>query len=218
MGSHEDVLARAAGNVSRETFERLGRLDKLVRTWNRRINLIGPATAGDIWDRHIVDSAQLVPLAPAARRWVDLGSGAGFPGLVVAILHAEDVGFRVHLVESNAKKAAFLSAATAELQLPAEVHRCRIEAAFKTVGPADVVSARALAPLPKLLELAEPWLKVPGCKGLFHKGRDFVGEVERARDEWRFDLIEHRSIVDPGGMILEIGGVRPLEPPQMERT
>jgi 16S rRNA (guanine527-N7)-methyltransferase len=161
----------------------------------------------DLWSRHILDSAQLTALRPQARRWLDLGSGGGLPGLVVAILLAEKDGTLVQLVESNAKKAAFLSNAIAELGLPARVLRMRIEDAHEATGPVEVVAARALAPLSQLLGLARPWLD-DGAVGLFHKGREFVGELAKSRDEWEFDLIEHPSAVDPQARILEIGGLR----------
>ncbi len=200
-------LEEIAGPVSRETFQRLMRFEELFAKWAARINLAAPSTLPELWRRHILDSAQLVKLAPDALRWLDLGSGGGFPGAVVAILMRDRPGGSVDLVESNAKKAAFLKTVLGELQAPARIHVERIER-FRAAGEKfDRVTARALAALPNLLGLAEPWL-AGGSVGLFHKGRDYHREVEESRDGWRFDLIEHTSAVDREGVILEISGLR----------
>lgn len=213
-GTHQDTFASkrselesVAGDVSRETFEGLVRFEDLFRKWAERINLAAPSTLPDLWRRHILDSAQLMKLAPQESRWLDLGSGGGFPGAVVAILLRDRAGGHVDLVESNAKKAAFLKTALGELHAPASVHVTRIEAFAGKQGEIEVVTARALAPLPALLGLASPWLSA-GAKGLFHKGRDYRREVEESRDGWQFDLIEHPSAVDRDGVILEISGLR----------
>lgn len=196
-------LVAVAPDVSRETFELLLRLETELLRWNSRINLIGPTTEKDIWSRHILDSAQLVRLATGARKWLDLGSGGGFPGLVVAAMQRA-LGGEVHLVESNRKKAGFLQAMTGTLSLPAHVHPERIESV--AVTDVEVVTARALAPLPLLLTLAEPWLGA-GAIALFHKGRDYALEVTESSRSWSFDLIEHRSVVDPASVILEISNL-----------
>lgn len=205
-GKHAELQA-IAGPVSRETFERLIRFEAQFQKWAARINLAAPSTLPQLWSRHILDSAQLVTLAPNAARWMDLGSGGGFPGAVVAILLRDRSDASVDLVESNAKKAAFLMTVLGELQAPARVHVARIEAFQAGEARFDVVSARALAALPALLELSERWLAA-GATGLFHKGRDYRREVEESRDGWRFDLVEHASAVDREGVILQISGLR----------
>jgi 16S rRNA (guanine527-N7)-methyltransferase len=157
----------------------------------------------DVWTRHILDSAQLAPLEPAALRWIDLGSGGGFPGAVMAVLLAERPAARIDLVESNKKKAAFLRTVLGALRVPAVVRNDRIEAATSLVPAPEIVTARALAPLPDLLNLAEPWL-ANGARGLFHKGRDYRAEVKESLNHWRFDLVEHPSVTEPGAVILEV--------------
>lgn len=204
-GERRAELESVAGPVSRETFDRLLRFETQFRKWSQRINLAAPSTLPQLWSRHILDSAQLLKLAPDAARWLDLGSGGGFPGAVLAILLRDCAGASIDLIESNAKKAAFLKTVLGELQAPAMVHVVRIES-FAGSGY-DVVTARALAPLPALLQLASPWL-AGGARGLFHKGRDYRREVEESRDVWRFDLVEHASAVDRIGVILEVSGLR----------
>jgi 16S rRNA (guanine527-N7)-methyltransferase len=207
IGHKNAELEAIAGSVSRETFECLIRFEATFGKWAERINLAAPSTLPDLWRRHILDSAQLMRLAPDAARWLDLGSGGGFPGAVVAILLRDRTGASVDLVESNAKKAAFLKTILGELKAPARVHVARIEAFQDDGHEFDVVTARALAALPALLGLAERWLTA-GAKGLFHKGRDYRREVEESGDGWRFDLVEHASAVDREGVILEISGLR----------
>lgn len=202
-----DALSEAAGPVSRETFDRLIAFEAMFTRWASRINLSAPSTLPMSWQRHILDSAQLLPLVPAARRWIDLGSGGGFPGMVLAVLLSPRSDARIDLVESNGKKAAFLRNAAAALGVKAGVHAMRIEEARSVVPEADIVTARALAPLPRLLELAGPWLR-EGAVGLFHKGRDYRHEVKESRDGWDFDLVEHPSITDPEGAVLELSHVR----------
>lgn len=203
-----EELCRVAGPVSRETFERLVAFEAVFQKWSRRINLSAPSTLGDVWSRHILDSAQLLRLAPDARSWLDLGSGGGFPGLVMAILLSDRQGAYVDLVESNRKKAAFLQSVIGQLSLPARVHAVRIDDAHAAINAPDVVTARALAPLPMLLRLSEPWLSA-GAAGLFHKGRDYRSEIEESAHQWRFDLLEHRSMIDPQSVILEIRDLTP---------
>lgn len=201
-------LQNAAGPVSRETFEALLRFETVFQKWNQRINLAAPSTLGDVWARHIVDSAQLASLAPEARKWLDLGSGGGFPGLVLAFLMKERGG-QIDLVESNRKKAGFLQAMVGEFGLPARVVPRRIEDAAGIVGQPDVVTARALAPLPLLLELASPWL-LEGAAAFFHKGRDYRSEVEESCKRWSFRLVEHGSSTDSEGVLLEISSLSHL--------
>src|SRR5690606_12459563 len=132
---------------------------------------------------------------PQALRWLDLGSGGGFPGAVMAILLRDRAGSTIDLVESNNKKAAFLQAVLAEAGAPARVHVSRIEDAPQVVDNPEIVTARALAPLPKLLSLSERWL-ASGAVALFHKGRDYASEVAESRNVFDFDLVEHRSRID----------------------
>ena len=197
-------------SVSRETAERLAAFVALLGKWQRAENLIAPSTLPAVWRRHVADSAQLVALYPDTRRWLDLGSGAGFPGLVVAILHADTDGARVHLVESNRKKCAFLRAAIRETQAPAIVYEGRIDSVIAGWSePVERISARALAPLADLLTLAAPLME-QGVPAAFHKGQDFVREISEATQSWGFDLIKHDSRVGDGGAILDISNLRRL--------
>ena len=190
-------------DVSRETFERLLAYEGLFLKWSKAINLAAPSTLADFWDRHVLDSAQLAAIHDPGGIWVDIGSGGGLPGIVMSILLRESANGLVHLVESNGKKAAFLRQALIETGGAGHVHVMRIEDAFPTIGPADIVTARALAPLPALISLARPWIDA-GATGLFHKGRDYREEVKAARDDWHIDLIEHISSVDASSAVLEI--------------
>jgi 16S rRNA (guanine527-N7)-methyltransferase len=198
----DNALSGIVG-VSHGTLSRLTRLVELVETWHSAENLIATSTLPDIWRRHVADSAQLVPLFPEARDWVDLGSGAGFPGLVVAILLAEK-SCTVHLLESNQRKCAFLRVAVRETGAPAIVHDGRIEATLANWRePVDIVTARALAPLSGLLTHAAPLIH-RGARAAFFKGRDFVREIEEASKYWDFDLVQHPSKTNESGVILEI--------------
>jgi 16S rRNA (guanine527-N7)-methyltransferase len=206
------ALRAVSGPVSRETCERLAAFEPHFLKWASSINLAAGSTLDDVWERHILDSAQLAPLAPQAKLWLDLGSGGGFPGLVLAFLLAERPGASIDLVESNRKKAGFLQATVGQFRLPARVHARRIDEVADAVTQPEVVTARALAPLPLLLGLAEPWL-ASGAIGLFHKGRDYAGEVQESVNSWSFDLVEHRSRIDRQGVILEIGNLRRRDRP-----
>jgi 16S rRNA (guanine527-N7)-methyltransferase len=203
-------LQKAAGPVSRETFERLQAFDQLFLKWNRSINLAAPSTLDDVWRRHIVDSAQLARIAPTATSWVDLGSGGGFPGLVMAFLLTERPGGSIALVESNRKKASFLQSVIGQFALPARVLAKRIDDSYGLVSTPEIVTARALAALPDLLDMSAPWL-TKGARALFHKGRDYRAEVEESTHRWAFDLVEHSSMTDAEGVILEITELRPAK-------
>lgn len=195
--------------VSRETAERLDRFVTLLLRWQQRINLIAPSTERILWTRHIADSLQLVALAPNTRVWADLGSGAGFPGLVIACALADVGDARVHLVETNLKKIAFLREAARTTGAPAIVHAAKIEDfAASPPEPMDVVVARALAPLPKLLQLASPLLK-SGAVGLFPKGQDVAAELTEASKSWKVQASLTQSRTDP---LAQIVVVRELEP------
>jgi 16S rRNA (guanine527-N7)-methyltransferase len=191
--------------VPRETIHKLATYAALLGEWQARANLVSGKTLGQIWDRHFADSAQILRLAPGATLWLDLGSGAGFPGLVVAILEANHANFRMHLVESTAKKCAFLAEVARATQAPVEVHCMRVEE-LKLAAPnlaPEVVSARALAPLPRLLELAQPWMQ-EGVRGLFLKGREARTEIEAARRRFSFACKLHPSMTAPDSAIIEI--------------
>ncbi|PSM19296.1 16S rRNA (guanine(527)-N(7))-methyltransferase RsmG [Nitratireductor sp. StC3] len=197
------ALCRVAGPVSRETFERLRQFETIFGKWARRINLVAPSTLDSLWHRHILDSAQLLGLAPTARQWADLGSGGGFPGAVIAILLHDRAEATVKLVESNRKKAAFLQNALSELAPRAVIAAQRIEDVVQSSSAPEIVTARALAPLPRLLALTEPWLAA-GTRALFAKGRDSGEEIKLAHDTWNLDLVQHRSSVDDDSVVLEI--------------
>ncbi len=196
-------------DVSRETREKLELLERELRRWQSVKNLVGPATLDQIWDRHIVDSLQLLDLAPEAKTWIDLGSGAGFPGLVLAIA-GQERGLKVHLVESNSRKCAFLREIARLTGAQATVHAARLETVIPNfIGKADVVSARALAALTQLLEWTEPMLKA-GTIGLFPKGRDAEIELTEARKRWTFEADILPSRTDSEARILRITSIESL--------
>lgn len=217
----DDLLAdRTAAlqlvSVSRETLTRLDRFVALLLQWQRRINLVAPSTVRTLWTRHVADSLQLVALAPDARCWVDLGSGAGFPGLVIACALAEQPKVEVHLVEGSAKKAAFLREAVRETRAPAIVHPVRIEEFVQKFDHVpDVVTARALAPLDRLLALAFPLLRAGGT-GLFPKGQDVEVELTNAAKSWRIEYELVPSRTDSSGRIVRIKAVHPAIRPSSE--
>lgn len=196
----------AARNVSRETMDRLRIYEALLRKWNPVINLVAKSTLEDIWSRHFLDSAQIYDLAsPTARSWADLGSGGGFPGLIVAILAAgEGRALTVTLVESDQRKAAFLMTAARELGLHLAVRAERIE----SLPPlnADVLSARALAPLDQLIGHAERHLSPQGV-ALFPKGASHAAEMKQALEKWQFSYETVQSVTDADAVIFQIVGV-----------
>ena len=168
------------------------------------MNLVGPSALASFWDRHAWDSAQLLDVAPEAVVWADIGAGAGFPGVVLAILLKDVPGAMVHLVESMAKRCRFLNELVNSLGLPAKVHNIRAENA--KLGGVQVVTARACAPMPRLLGFAEPFFR-QGAVGIFLKGKDAEAEIVDARTQWRFraSLIPSRS--DPSGNIVKVEGL-----------
>ncbi|HSU92045.1 MAG TPA: 16S rRNA (guanine(527)-N(7))-methyltransferase RsmG [Sporolactobacillaceae bacterium] len=210
--------ARALVDVSRETFLKLDRLVALLVEWQSRHNLIASSTLPQIWTRHVADSLQLLDLAPHAKVWADLGSGAGFPGIVIACALADAEGAKVHLVESIGKKATFLREAAQVTSAPATIHAMRIEDFVdKAPESIDVVTARALAPLPKLLTLAYPLLK-KGALGLFPKGQDVASELTEAAKYWKIEHSLIRSRTDEKAQTLvvrhleSVRAVRPRNP------
>ncbi len=211
--SADRARALALTPVSRETAARLDRFVGVFLAWQQRINLIAASTEAILWTRHIADSLQLLALAPQARVWVDLGSGGGFPGLVIACALAETGGAQVHLVESNAKKAAFLCEAARATGVPAVVHAVRVNDFLKTAPAAvEVVTARALAPLGELLGLAHPLLKKGAC-GLFPKGQDVARELTKAAKYWKIQASLAMSRTDPKARIVVVRGLEPKSRP-----
>ena len=176
----------------------------LLAEWNEKINLVGPSALGAFWGRHAFDGAQLAPLAPEADTWADLGAGAGFPGVVLAILLKGRGGARVHLIDSMAKRCRFLEAVVDQLAIPAEVHNARAESLSLTV---DIVTARACAPMPRLLEFAWPYLR-KGATGLFLKGQDVEAELAEATISWDFKADLLPSLSDPSGRIVRVRRLR----------
>ena len=218
---HIDSPAAFAGAfpVTKSTIERLEAYADTLRLWQKRINLVAPSTLEDLWHRHFADSAQILDLAPeAAKSWVDIGSGAGFPGLVIAILLADrlpQAPTRMTLVESDQRKCAFLAEVLRKTGvgkiIPVDILCARIEAAptRAKLAPAEVVSARALAPLEKLLELAIPLLDPQG-RGLFLKGRGVDAEIAAAARtfEFSYDLVPSRTEADAGIVVMQGPAVR----------
>ena len=208
--------ALALTPVSRETLDRLDRFVAALLEWQQRMNLIASSTEPKIWTRHIADSLQLLALAPQARIWVDLGSGAGFPGVVLACALADKAGARVHLVERSTKKAAFLREAVHATGAPAEVHAVRLEDFVENLAaPVDVVTARALAPLAGLLTATYPLLK-RGTLGLFPKGQDVDAELTQAAKCWSIQSSLVPSLTDPKARIVRITGIKKLSQPARE--
>ncbi|SFJ58605.1 16S rRNA (guanine(527)-N(7))-methyltransferase RsmG [Celeribacter neptunius] len=193
-------------NVSRETLERLETYHELLKKWNPVINLVAKSTIDSAWERHFLDSAQVFSLAPqGVRKWCDLGSGGGFPGLVCATLAAEfSPETEFTLVESDQRKATFLRTVARELGLKVTVLSKRIEQ-VEPLG-ADLISARALAALPKLLEFTERHLE-PGGYALFQKGESFRKELSESLESWRFSHEEYPSITDASSVILRLGDI-----------
>lgn len=192
-------------NVSRETTERLNDFVDLLKKWNKAVNLVSKATLDHAWSRHILDSAQIFEYGSTVKHWVDIGSGGGLPGLVVAVLAAEKAPeMCVTLVESDQRKAEFLREASRALNLTTYILSDRAE----TVGNlgADVVSARALAPLGDLCALAKRHLSENG-KAIFLKGRSCQAEILDARKDWKFELEAHPSKTDPASFVLVLNGI-----------
>jgi 16S rRNA (guanine527-N7)-methyltransferase len=191
--------------VSRETLARLRAYAELLTEWSHRINLVAASTLTDPWRRHFLDSAQLFPhLPPGTQNLIDLGSGAGFPGLVLAILGVPSV----ELIEADARKCAFLREAARVAAAPVEIRNSRIDSL--PPRPVDVVTARACAPLDRLLPWAERFIG-PGTVCLFPKGEQAGQELAAVAPAWEFDVTRHASRTDPRGVVLCLTGVRRRE-------
>lgn len=188
-------------NVSRESWQRIQTFVDLLLRWQARINLISPASIPDVWQRHVLDSLQILPLLPPGLRCcADLGSGSGFPALPLAIA----TGAEMHLYEANGKKAAFLREALRLCQTAGTVHQVRLEdVGRQNIPDVQLVTARALAPLDALLGWAEPFL-TSGARGLFHKGQDVDAELTQAAKSWKIRFRKHQSLTDSRAVILEI--------------
>jgi 16S rRNA (guanine527-N7)-methyltransferase len=204
--SQDREKALAMFDVSRETTSRLDQFVGLLLAWQRRINLISPTTIPSLWTRHVADSLQLLDLVKTSNReprvWLDLGSGGGFPGIVIACALADIPGTRVHLIESNSKKASFLREAVRETAVPGIVHAARIETMNTALSAtADFVTARALAPLPDLVEMIAPFLK-KGAKALLPKGQDLDIELTEATKHWNIEAESAPSKTSSAGQIL----------------
>jgi 16S rRNA (guanine527-N7)-methyltransferase len=222
--------ALAMVDVSRETLGRLDRFTGLLLAWQSRINLISASTISSLWTRHVADSLQLLELvepsvphpdAGEGRRggvWLDLGSGAGFPGIVIACALAGVPGARVHLVESNLKKVSFLREVVRETKVPAIVHAARIETMASALDETvDYVTARAVAPLPELLEMIAPFLK-RGAKAVLPKGQDLGRELTAATKSWNIEADSVPSKTSNGGRILIVHALSKRHLPSNRRT
>jgi 16S rRNA (guanine527-N7)-methyltransferase len=208
----DKAAALALTPVSHETESRLDRYIDLLVMWQAKTNLVAPSTLPHLWTRHVSDSLQLLDLAPTAKVWVDLGSGGGFPGIVLACALADTPGAIVHLVERNAKKAAFLREAVRITSLPASVHLAGIGDIVDSIeGRVDCVTARALAPLHQLVGFAEPWVK-QGAKALFLKGQDVEAELTEATKYWNIEPRLHSSRTGGHGWIVELDRIERRNP------
>jgi 16S rRNA (guanine527-N7)-methyltransferase len=190
--------------VSRETGERLAVYVDLLGRWRKKTNLIAESTFPFVWTRHVVDSAQLLALAPKARRWVDMGSGAGFPGLVIAMQLADVPGAIVHCVESDQRKCAFLREAVRATGAAATIHPARVEAVdASSLGAVDAVTARAFAPLPLTLELARRWID-RGAIGVFPRGESGRDQVAALPEAPQYAIETLPSLIDARSAILRV--------------
>jgi 16S rRNA (guanine527-N7)-methyltransferase len=212
VSASDKVAALKLTPVSRETGDRLQRYVDLLLEWQAKTNLIAPSTLPNLWTRHISDSLQLLSLAPTAHLWADLGSGGGFPGIVLACGLAETPGAMIHLVERNAKKAAFLREALRVTGSPGAVHLADIgDSVDRITGKVDCVTARALAPLHQLIGYAEPLVK-QGAKALFLKGQDVEAELTEATKYWNIKPQLHSSRTGGQGWIVELDRIERRNP------
>ena len=208
----DKAAALALTPVSRETEIRLDRYVGLLLEWQAKTNLVAPSTLPTIWTRHISDSLQLLALAPVAKRWIDFGSGGGFPGVVLACALAETPGAMIHLVERNAKKGAFLREALRITNSPGTLHLADIgDIVDSGLGEIDCVTARAVAPLHQLIGFAEPLVK-QGAKALFLKGQDVDVELTEATKYWNIKPTLHSSRTGGHGWIVELDQIERRNP------
>jgi 16S rRNA (guanine527-N7)-methyltransferase len=208
----DKAAALALTPVSRETEARLDRYVDLLREWQAKTNLVAASTLPTLWTRHISDSLQLLDIAPSAKIWVDLGSGGGFPGVVLACALAETRGAMVHLVERNAKKAAFLREALRVTGSPGTIHLADIgDSVDRIAGPVDCVTARAVAPLDQLIGFAEPLMR-RGAIALFPKGQDVEAELTEATKYWKIKPHLHSSRTGGQGWIVVLDQVERRNP------
>ena len=206
------ALLHDSREIPSDVMDRLDRFVAALLQWQATTNLVAPSTLPELWTRHVADSLQLLPLVPNAKHWVDLGSGGGFPGLVLACALADSPGSVVHLVESNLKKAAFLREAARLTGAPAKVHAVRIEDFVDGFAePVEIVTARALSPLDNLLESAYPLL-MKGAEALFLKGQDIEVELTRASKCWSIDVELIPSATDSFGRIVRVRSAERLRP------
>jgi 16S rRNA (guanine527-N7)-methyltransferase len=212
LGATGRAVALTLTPVSRETETRLDRFVDLLLAWQAKTNLVAPSTLPALWTRHVADSLQLLSLAPEAKIWVDLGSGGGFPGMILACALADTPGAVVHLIERNAKKAAFLREALRVTAAAGTVHLAAIEDIVDRVpGPIDCVTARAVAPLHQLIGFAEPLVK-RGAKTLFLKGQDVEAELTEATKYWNIRPHLHSSRTGGHGWIVELDQIERRNP------
>ena len=210
--SSDKASALALTPVSRETEMRLDRYVELLGEWQAKTNLVAPSTLPHLWTRHISDSLQLLTLVPDAKIWIDLGSGGGFPGVVLACALADTSGATVHLVERNAKKAAFLREAIRVTSAAGTVHLAGIGDIVDRIGSrVDCVTARALAPLHQLVGFAEPFVR-DGAKALFLKGQDVEAELTDATKYWNIEPRLHSSRTGGHGWIVELDRIERRNP------
>ncbi len=208
----DKAAALALTPVSRETADRLDRYVALLLEWQAKTNLVAPSTLSHLWTRHVSDSLQLLALVPAAKVWADLGSGGGFPGVVLACALAEIPGAMIHLVERNAKKGAFLREALRITSAPGTIHLADIgDNVDSVVGKVDCVTARALAPLHQLIGFAEPLVR-HGAKALFLKGQDVDAELTDATKYWNITPKLHSSRTGGHGWIVELDHIERRAP------
>ncbi|MDZ4761492.1 MAG: 16S rRNA (guanine(527)-N(7))-methyltransferase RsmG [Alphaproteobacteria bacterium] len=194
--------------ATREALDLIQRYIEMLDVWRTRLNLIGPSERRHIWRRHVLDSIQLLNLLDAGEENIaDLGAGAGFPGIILACALKGRGRANISLVEKSPRKAEFLATVVSELGLPAAILNGRIEEPAFPPAPVDLVTARAVAPLSRLLGYAEPWLK-PGGRCLFLKGREATTELTLARESWTFGLSVRASASSPDGQVLAISSLR----------
>jgi 16S rRNA (guanine527-N7)-methyltransferase len=204
--SAQALLSSSIG-ASRETLDRFRVYQALLERWAPRINLVGASTLPNFWSRHILDSAQILPLAPeSALSWVDFGSGAGFPGLVLSALLVDRPNASMRLIEASAKRCAFLREAARAMETQVEIIQAKLEDV--TPSPCDVITARAFTSLDRLIAYAVPWLH-DQSQALFPKGEEVEAEIAEASTRWQFQSIVYPSISDSRGCVVKISNCHP---------